>query len=362
MMPGTLTRYFGLQFFNVVAGTFISLFALIFMIDFIELLRRHGEAKDVSAFVVAQISLFRVPHITERIIPFTVLVGTMVCYLNLSRRLELVVARSAGMSAWQFVKPAGVLALLIGLLVTMVYNPISATLRERSEQLEASLSGGNRSPLLSHSGFWLRQRNQDGQSIINAASSRQQGADLSDVSIFLLDNSDGYIGRIEAKRASLHDGYWRLEEARVYVGETLPTNHASYELKTNLTRAQIQESFATPETVPFWQLSTLIGLAESSGLAAVGYRLQYYQLMVLPLYLVAMVLLAAAVSLRLFRFGGVQRMVLGGVTAGFLLYVLSKVAGDLSKANVMAPAMAAVLPPFLGGVVGFVALLYQEDG
>jgi lipopolysaccharide export system permease protein len=362
MMPGTLTRYFGMRFFNVVAGTFISLFALIFMIDFIEALRRHGEAKDVSALIVAQISLYRVPHITERIIPFTVLVGTMVCYLNLSRRLELVVARSAGMSAWQFVKPAGILALIIGLLVTTVYNPISATLRERSERLEAGLSGGNRNPFLSHSGFWLRQRNQDGQSIINAASSRQQGAELSDVSIFLLDNADGYVGRIEAKRATLQNGYWQLEDARVYAGETLPTNHVSYELKTNLTRAQIQESFATPETVPFWQLSTLIGLAESSGLAAVGYRLQYYQLMVMPLYLVAMVLLAAAVSLRLFRFGGVQRMVLGGVAAGFLLYVLSKVAGDLSKASLLAPIMAAMLPPFLGGVVGFVALLYQEDG
>jgi lipopolysaccharide export system permease protein len=363
MMPGTLTRYFGMQFFNVVVGTFVSLFALIFMIDFIELLRRHGEAKDVSAFVVAQISLYRVPHITERIIPFTVLVGTMVCYLNLSRRLELVVARSAGMSAWQFVRPAALLALILGLLVTTVYNPVSATLRERSEQLEAELSGGgNRNPLVSHSTFWLRQRNQDGQSIINARSSRQQGVELSDVSIFMLDNADGYAGRIEATRATLHDGYWRLEDARVYVGENLPANHASYDLKTNLTRAQVQESFATPETVPFWQLSTLIGLAESSGLAAVGYRLQYYQLMVLPLYLVAMVLLAAAVSLRLFRFGGVQRMVLGGVTAGFLLYVLSKVAGDLSKANLLAPFMAAVLPPFLGGVVGFVALLYQEDG
>jgi lipopolysaccharide export system permease protein len=182
------------------------------------------------------------------------------------------------------------------------------------------------------------------------------------VSIFTLDDADGYLGRIEAKRATLHDGFWRLEDARVYAGEAPPTNHPSYDLRTNLTRAQVQESFATPETVPFWQLSPLITLAEHSGLAAVGYRLQYYQLLVLPLYLVAMVLLAAAVSLRLFRFGGVQRMVLGGVAAGFLLYVLSKVAGDLSKASLLPPAVAAILPPFLGGVTGFVALLYQEDG
>ena len=361
MMPGTLARYFGMRFFNVVAGTFLSLFALILMLDFIEMLRRHSEGANVSALLVAQISFYRVPHITERIIPFTVLIGAMVCYLNLSRRLELVVARAAGVSAWQFVRPAILIALLVGIAVTTLYNPISATFRERSERLEAALRGDGRNLCRkATSGCGSAARTASRSSMPGAA--RQQGSELSGVSIFMLDNADGYLGRIEAKRATLHDGFWRLEDARIYAGETVPTNHASYDLRTNLTRAQVQETFATPETVPFWQLPSLISLAEDSGLAAVGYRLQYYQLLVLPLYLVAMVLLAAAVSLRLFRFGGVQRMVLGGVAAGFLLYILSKVTGDLSKASLMPPVVAAALPPFLGGVTGFVALLYQEDG
>ena len=87
MMPGTLARYFGLRFFNVVAGTFGSLFVLVLMADFVELMRRTSDLKDVSALTLAQISIYRVPHITERIIPFAVLVGAMACYLNLSRRL-----------------------------------------------------------------------------------------------------------------------------------------------------------------------------------------------------------------------------------------------------------------------------------
>lgn len=360
MMPGTLARYFGKSFFFVVVGAFLSLFALILMVDFIEMMRRFGD-RNVSALTLAQVSLYRAPHVTERIVPFTVLVGAMVCYLNLSRRLELVVARAAGMSAWQFIRPAVMIALLLGIVMTTVYNPISATFRERSERLELQISG-DRNPLRDEGALWLRQRTEDSQSIISAASSRQQGAELSDVTIFRLDLSDRYFARIEAKRATLHEGFWRLENARVYVAAAAPASHDVFDVETNLTRAQIQETFATPETVPFWQLSTLITLAEQSGLAAVGYRLQYYQLLVLPLYLVAMVLLAAAVSLRLFRFGGVQKMVLGGVMTGFLLYVLAKVAGDLSKASLLPPAVAALLPPALGGMMGFLVLLYQEDG
>jgi lipopolysaccharide export system permease protein len=90
--------------------------------------------------------------------------------------------------------------------------------------------------------------------------------------------------------------------------------------------------------------------------------LQYYQLLAQPFYLVAMVLLAAAVSLRFFRFGGIQKVVLGGIGAGFLLYVLAKITGDLSKAGLMAPLAAAALPPATGGIAGLIALLYQEDG
>src|SRR5260370_4738656 len=74
-----------------------------------------------------------------------------------------------------------------------------------------------------------------------------------------------------------------------------------------------------------------------------------------------MVMLAASVSLRFFRMGGVQKMVLSGVGAGFLLYVLSKVTEDLSRAELMHPIAAAWLPVFLGGLTGFFALPYQED-
>lgn len=362
MMPGTLARYFGFRFLNVVVVVFGGLLLLVLMVDFVELLRRTGDMKEISALMVAKISFYRVPFVTERVIPFAVLVGAMSCYLNLSRRLELVVARSAGISAWQFVMPAIVIALLIGVGVTTLYNPVSASLREQSERMEGELYGNRRDLHTTVSGFWLRQRSDDGQSIVNAATSTQQGAALANVTVLMFDNSDRYRARIEAKRATLHDGYWRLEEARVYSDEAPTEEREVYELKTSLTRAQVQETFATPENVPFWQLPSFIKLAENSGLAAIGYRLQYYQLLMMPFYLVAMVLLAAAVSLRMFRFGGVQKMALSGIAAGFGLYVLSKVTGDLSRAGFLAPLTAAGLPPFIGGITGILALMYQEDG
>ena len=361
MITGTLSRYFGMRFLSAVLAVFAGTLVLTAMIDFLELMRRSGDINDVSAFFIAKITLFRVPFITERVLPFAVLVGAMFCYLNLSRRLELVVARAAGISAWQFVAPAIIVAWLIGVAMTAVYNPISAILREQSTRLEADLFGENGIPTTT-SGFWLRQRNEEGQAVINAKSSRQQGIQLGGVSVFRFDPSGRFQDRIEAKSAVLERGYWRLENARFYVSGVAPTEHEIFRLKTTLTPVQVGESFAIPETVPFWGLSSYIDAAENAGLTAAGYRLQYYQLLAQPFYLVAMVLLAAAVSLRLFRFGGVQKIVLGGIAGGFLLYVLTKITGDLSKAGMMAPVAAAGLPVTIGGVTGLIALLYQEDG
>jgi lipopolysaccharide export system permease protein len=363
MIAGTLSRYFGMRFISSVVGSFIGVIALAAMIDYVELMRRGADWPNATAWLLAKISMYRVPQLTERILPFTVLVGAMSCYLTLSRRHELVVARAAGVSAWQFVAPAVIGAFFLGAVATTVYNPISAMLHERSKRLEADMQGATLSALQqSTSGFWVRQKSSDGGAIINAITSREQGAQLGGVSVYTFDNNGHFQKRIEAKSAALQDGFWLIEEARIYIPGKAPDLEQSYRLPTNLTLEQVRESFATPETVPFWQLPTYIDLADRAGLLAAGYRLQYQQLLARPFLLAAMVLLAASVSLRFFRFGGVQKMILSGISAGFLLFVLSKITEDMSKSELLSPVAAAWIPVVIGSLTGFVALLFQEDG
>src|ERR1700747_2442791 len=196
-MPFTLARYFGIRFLVAVIAVFSGVFVLVVLVDYVELMRRASDIPDVSAWLVAKTSFFRVPQVTERLLPFAVLVGAMTCYLNLSRRLELVIARSAGISAWQFVAPAVIAALLLGVVATAVYNPLSATMLERSKRLEADLFGEPDSGLQSSAaGFGVRQKMVDGQSIVNARSSREQGVELGGVTVFTFDSSGHFHERI----------------------------------------------------------------------------------------------------------------------------------------------------------------------
>src|ERR1700743_3099215 len=143
MMTNTLGRYFAGRFVIAALGVFASIFLLLVLVDYIEMVRKTSVVATASAVMVAETSLFRVPQLLEKLMPFCMLIGAMTCYLALSRRLELVIARAAGVSAWQFIAPALVAAIILGVLATIAYNPMSANLRELSKRMEAELFGGS---------------------------------------------------------------------------------------------------------------------------------------------------------------------------------------------------------------------------
>ena len=117
-----------------------------------------------------------------------------------------------------------------------------------------------------------------------------------------------------------------------------------------------------PESVPFWTLPEVRDKTERAGLDATAYSLQYQKLLARPLLFVAMVLVAASFSLRFFRFGGVAKMVAGGVASGFVLYVATKLVGDLGGAGLLSTPVAAWSPAVVGSMLGTLVLLHQEDG
>ncbi|MFS8035566.1 LPS export ABC transporter permease LptG [Xanthobacter sp. AM11] len=366
MIGRILGFYFARRFAGAVAMIFLSCVTLIVLVDFLEMVRRTADREHVGVALVALVTLYRAPAFTEQLLPFAVLFGAIATFVTLSRRLELVVARAVGLSVWQFITPPVLVAFLVGVFATCVFNPVSADFKERANQMEgeifASASAASASLTRGQKDFWVRQQSVDGQAIIQAAASRQGGRTLSGVVVFAFDKADRLVERVEAKTATLGDGAWFLTEARVLVPGFDVQSYDTYVIPTNLDPRQVQDSLIAPETVSFWQLPAAIRSAEQSGFGAEKYRLQLQSLMARPFLLVAMVLIAAVVGLRVFRFGGVGQTILGGVLAGFLLYVGTKLAEDLGEAGIVHPVAAAWFPAVTGILLGVLVLLHREDG
>lgn len=361
MIGRTLGFYFGRRFLSSVLGIFVGCVGLIMLIDFLEMSRRVGE-RDVDSLTLLILIIYRAPFFTEQLLPFAVLFGAIGTFLTLSRRLELVVARAAGISAWQFIFPACLLAVLLGVFSTTVYNPMSAEFKERANRIEAEIFNRQTGLFASTGGgFWIRQQSVDGQAIIQAGAKADGGRQLSGVNVFLFGPDGKLQERMEARNATLEDGAWRLSEVRVLTPGLGLQSYDTYMVATNLTPNQIEETLQS-DTVPFWNLPGAIDAAQRVGFGVERYRLQYQALLARPMLLLAMVLIAASVSLRVFRFGGIGQTILGGVAAGFLLYVFTKLAEDLGEAGIVHPIIAAWFPAVVGALMGILILLHREDG
>ena len=75
-----------------------------------------------------------------------------------------------------------------------------------------------------------------------------------------------------------------------------------------------------------------------------------------------MALVAAGFSMRPARRGGVARMIGSGVAAGFLLFVVSKVAEEFGQSGALPVSLAAWAPAVAGMLLAVALLLHTEDG
>src|SRR3546814_2741059 len=103
----------------------------------------------------------------------------------LSRSSELVVVRAAGVSVWQFMLPAMIVAFLLGIVFVCVYNPLAATARAKAERLYADAFDREETLLKTkNAGAWLREDGADGPSVVHAVRSSNQGLELTGLMVF----------------------------------------------------------------------------------------------------------------------------------------------------------------------------------
>ena len=362
----TLSSYIGRNFFVAFLVAFAVFLLLILMFDIIELLRRASSKPNVSFAVVIDMALMKLPHLGQKAFPFAVMFGAMGAFWRLSRSQELVVTRAAGVSAWQFLVPVLVIAFGIGLFKIFALSPLSSQTLERFERLEAQyLSQQNSALALSDRGLWLRQATSEGQSVIHSERVRQfdNRVQLADVVVYMYEGSDYFRQRFDAEEASLQDGFWHLESVWVHSPEEPPRFEKERWVETNLTLGKIQESFASPETMSFWDLPGFIDTMEKSGFSALRHRLHLHSLMATPILTSAMILIAATFTLRRHsRRGGTTFVIGGGVLVGFLFYFFSDVIFALGLTDRIPVIMAAWTPSVVASLFGIGMLIHLEDG
>ena len=374
MIGQTLSFYLAKNFLRNTVFVFLVFFFLIALVDMLELSRRTARIEDVSFLDVFSIVMLRAPVLSENIVPFAVLFGASASLLLLNKRLELVVARASGVSVWQFLAPICVAAAMVGLVMGLIYNPLSLRLQASSLTLEGAVfakKSGVQTPAGITQNFWTRIARPEGDMGLRAAVAADRGKNLAGVSAYLFDKDGKPEQRIDAASASfvgetsgddLQPNRFVLQRASILVPGEEPRILPFLAIPVSITEELLEIRQTSPDRVSFWTLDEQAELAQRAGRPPEPFQTRWHSVLSLPLQFVAMVLLAGTVSLTFARFGIDGRCVLTGVIAGFVLYVLTKLVVTFGSNGLVSPVVAAWSPAMVGSLIAITVLLHQEDG
>ncbi|SIP93762.1 lipopolysaccharide export system permease protein [Rhizobium sp. RU20A] len=361
MIGGTLSRYFFKRYALTTIYFLVGIFSLIFIIDFSETTSRMSNLPNYNVGGALLMTALRIPMILQQTVPFVALFSAMTTLIALNRRYELVVTRAAGISAWQFLRPFVAGSLVFGILAVAAINPIAAWGAKKAEALQAEWGGGNRSSA-ALSIPWLRQIHDGDDAIIGAGSVQDEGATLLDVTVIHFDPQGSITVRQDARSAKLEDGYWLLNTVTETRNGELPRRFETLKIPTALKPEFVRETLAKADTIDFFDLPRKIEVARSFGFSTAAMETQFHSMLSLPPLLVAMTLIAASVSLKFSRFHQSRSVILGGILAGFVLYVVTVLVKAFGSSGVVPPFVAAWLPVVVAMALGSTILLHQEDG
>ncbi|MEM9550226.1 MAG: LPS export ABC transporter permease LptG [Pseudomonadota bacterium] len=363
-----LDAYFARRFtlsFLIVGGVFMSLMMLIDLIDQV----RRFEDVDVTFGQLVTLVLLNAPAALDQILPFLVVLATVAMFASLARTSELVVTRATGRSGIRSLLGPVLVALVIGVLSVSTLNPIVAATSNRLQQLsDIYKTGSPAAASLSGEGLWLRQGDRDGQSVIHATGYDGHQSILYNVSIMTFADGGAPIRRIQAESAQLEGEEWVLQQAKVWPlaaglnPERAAAEHEVLRIPSSLTQDRIRDSLGRTSGISIWQLPETIEELRSAGFSTRRHEVLLQSELAGPLFLLSMVLVGAAFTMRHTRFGGTGTAVLISILLGFGLYFIRDFAQVLGENGHLPVPLAAWAPPAASVLLAIGLLLQAEDG
>ncbi len=363
-----LHLYFARKFITNFLMILFVFFGIIFLIDMVEQLRRFS-SNSVGMKEAAQLALLNAPGNLYRILPLLVILSTLALFLNLTRTSELVIARASGRSALGALLAPLLVAFTLGVFGVSVWNPIGAATANLYETIsDRHLGRASNALSIGAEGLWLRQGNVEGQTVIHASETNQNGTILGNVTFLAFDINSQVIYRIEAETAKLETGGWVFNDTKRWDfkdslnPELSASTTNTIRLQSNLTQKEIQESFGAPSDIPFWELPAFIASLENAGFSSTQHRVWYATELALPAFLMTMVLIGAMFTMRHSRFGKTGIMLLGAIVMGSGLFFLKNFAQVLGNSGQIPVLLAAWTPPLAGILLALGFILHTEEG
>lgn len=302
---------------------------------------------------------YRLPMLTSRFLPFSVLLGALIAFVGLNQNSEVVAMKAAGLSAHQILAPLIVAS--IGLsAVLFVFNEEVVV---NSTRVVTAWSDNDYKPVPQASSVLTNVWIMSGDDLVRARIAGGNPFTAQGVTIY--DRGGGNLQQvIEAARAIPEGGGrdWLLQDVRAYdAGMNIVRWLPSMRAMPGVTPDQLRLAKVDPTELDYWTLKRRISELAIAGRPTDEARAGLAHKIAQPLSILLMPLLAAIAAFGLARSGQVLVRAVIGMALGFAYFVVDNFSLAMGNAGTYPPLVAAWAPFFLFLLIGETVLIQTEE-
>ena len=343
---------------------FLSISVLIlFLIEFVELLRRTSEHPDISStFYVLYLAFLKITESISLLIPISIFVTTMITCLSFNKYREMVIIQNSGLNSFKILYPFIFFTIIFCSIYFTVLNPFFSYATNHYQKIEQQVFRGKLSNFsISKSGIWLRQGSKNNKIVIRAANFLPKESLFEKATFYIYTKKNNFVERIDAESARIEEDFWIMKNVIINKPNKKVAKIDEYTLKTNLSIEKIENSFLDPASISIWKIPDFIELLKKSGFSPTKHQMYFYKTMFLPLFLIGLILIAGSFTIKFSKTKTRNFfLILTCSINGFLIYVLSEYIYSLGIANKLPTILASLSPSIITILVGVFYVIHFE--
>ena len=229
---------------------FIGLFVL--LINLLEI-SRMIEEENSGIFSILYLSILKIPTIIIDITPFVIVISTAFIYRYLINNNEIISLRNIGFSLLDIYKPISIAIFFTGLLVLIIFNPLSTILEKKFDKITTKDFSDQYSINIKNNELWIKNiKNLDEKYFINISNIDLENMNANNIKIISITKDDNYF--FLSKKGSIIDKQFNLNDVII-----LNIDNDEYEKRKNLKldlnfdNKNLIDSISNYKHIPFYK-------------------------------------------------------------------------------------------------------------